>query len=496
MKKLNRVFSYIIVAILVTICSLASCAKADYGDNLVKNGGFELSQTNSLPDGWQIVPAYKGKGEAVSDETNKHEGRYSLKLTPNSKNTSEAFGIFQMLDVAGLKGKQVTIKGFVRTEGISGTAAILLDTGQENWVALPKDTGKEFVSFDKTLSLPNSISKAGLLLLVSGTKGSIWFDDVSVSIIQEAQTKESVKADITEEKNEYINKINSPGWQDSVYISPDGQELYFAYLPFVQKDFMDLYFKKISEKDVKERGPFRPGSHGKMNFETYLAVRKQDGTWSTPVNLNINSTYSLYSAKLSHDGKELYYAIRDFKGNYGADDIYVSRKLPDGSWTAPENLGPNINTKFREDTPCLTADGNTMYFARNEHETLGWEIMVSHRVDGQWIKATRLGEPINQAKPETTANYQPFITSDGNEFYFTRIQQLYLSRRQPDGSWGKPVSVFPNLPVSAHSSVTDDGKYLYILAAKDKESLKREHWTIWYSERKNDGSWGDPKPVD
>jgi len=127
---------------------------------------------------------------------------------------------------------------------------------------------------------------------------------------------------------------------------------------------------------------------------------------------------------------------------------------------------------------------------------LGWEIMVSHKTDDQWSKATRLGEPINQAKPETTANYQPFITADGKEFYFTRIQQLYMSRKQSDGSWGKPVSVFPKLPVSAHASVTDDGKYLYILAAKDKESLKREHWTIWYSERNKDGSWGEPKLVD
>ena len=96
---------------------------------------------------------------------------------------------------------------------------------------------------------------------------------------------------------------------------------------------MDLYFRKIAEKDVKSKGPIRPGSHGTMNFETYKVVRNKDGPWGKPVNININSTYSLYSAKLSFDGTELYYALRDYPGNYGGDDIYVSKKLPDGNWS-------------------------------------------------------------------------------------------------------------------------------------------------------------------
>jgi len=71
-----------------------------------------------------------------------------------------------------------------------------------------------------------------------------------------------------------------------------------------------------------------------------------------------------------------------------------------------------------------------------------------------------------------------------------------MSKKKPDGSWGKPIKVFPRLPVSGHASVTADGRYLYFLTVKDKKSLKREHWTIWYSERRKDGSWGKPKPVD
>ena len=63
-------------------------------------------------------------------------------------------------------------------------------------------------------------------------------------------------------------------------------------------------------------------------------------------------------------------------------------------------------------------------------------------------------------------------------------------------SWGKPARVFPKLLVSGHASVTADGRYLYLLTAKDEADLKRQRWIIVYSERQKDGNWGTPKPVD
>ena len=296
--------------------------------------------------------------------------------------------------------------------------------------------------------------------------------------------------------DEDVTKINTVGWQDSAFISPDGNELYFAYMPYAQKIFMDIYFGKVSEEEVQRRGPIRPGNHGNFNFDTYKAVKNEDGIWGIPTNLNINSDYSLYSAKLSYDGNELYYVIREYDKNYGADDIYVSKKLLDGTWSPPENLGPNINTPFREDHPSLSSDGQTLYFTRSEKEVLGIEIMVSRKVDGEWSKAEKLSQPINQPNAKNKANHQPFITYNGKELYFTRMMQLYVSEKQGDGTWGEPVSVFPNLEGSGHASVTADSRYLYFLTAKNKESLERYEWSFVYSEKQADGSWGEPKLVD
>jgi hypothetical protein len=463
----------------------------------VKVECFEQKSKGGLPAGWKIVPAYSGKGDAVLDKKNVHTGKYSLVLKPNKKNTAGPFGVFFMLPVNECKGRDLTISGYVATIALDGNpTGILLKTDKEYWVILPNDTGGKFVPFSNTFSIPESIPEASLLLLVNGICGQVWFDDLTITTGGVTTQGSAPNVETSPVDDPYLNRVNTPGWQDSVFIAPDGNDLYVAYLPYVQKDFLDIYFNRISEKDVKSRGPIRPGSHGHLNFETYKSVRKPDGTWGPLTNLNINSNYSLYSAKLSFDGKELYYAIRDYQGNLGGDDIYVSRLQSDGSWGPPVNLGPNINTKFREDTPCLSADGNTLYFARNEGETLGWEIMVSHRVNGKWTLAKKMGPPINEPNPKKTANYQPFITADGKEFYFTRIQQLYQSNLQPDDAWGTPKKVFPQLPVSGHASVTADGRYLYFLSVKDSDDLKREHWTVWYAERRQDGSWAEPRPVD
>ncbi|MFC2162297.1 hypothetical protein ACFLRF_01330 [Candidatus Altiarchaeota archaeon] len=293
-----------------------------------------------------------------------------------------------------------------------------------------------------------------------------------------------------------FTRINTVGWQDSVFISPDGNELYFAYMPYTQKTFMDLFFGRITEEDVVRRGPERPGNHGSMSFDTYVAARKGDGSWGTPANLNINSDHQLYSAKISFDGKELYYAIRDYDKNYGADDIYYSRKMPDGSWSPPENLGHNINTQYREDHPALSPDGQTLYFTRSRQEMLGIEIWAAKRVEGGWSKAVKLPEPVNQPNAFSKANHQPFMAAGGRTLYFTRMWKLHKSTLLDDGSWSEPEVVLPGLEVSGHASVTADGRRLYYITAKEHEAFIRHEWVVVYSEKREDGSWGEPIYVD
>jgi len=56
--------------------------------------------------------------------------------------------------------------------------------------------------------------------------------------------------------------------------------------------------------------------------------------------------------------------ITDHPDGYGGDDLFVSR-FEGESWTAPENLGPEINSDQYEYGPTVSPDGEYLYF--NSH---------------------------------------------------------------------------------------------------------------------------------
>jgi epidermal growth factor receptor substrate 15 len=62
--------------------------------------------------------------------------------------------------------------------------------------------------------------------------------------------------------------------------------------------------------------------------------------------------------------------------SYGKDgktglDIYRADMLPDGNFSQPVALGPNINTPYDEDYPYLHPDDKTFYFSSKGHKGMG-----------------------------------------------------------------------------------------------------------------------------
>ncbi len=50
-------------------------------------------------------------------------------------------------------------------------------------------------------------------------------------------------------------------------------------------------------------------------------------------------------------------------GGHGNSDLYVSFRSGDGVWTAPQNLGPEINSPYQEYCPSLSPDGKYFFFS-------------------------------------------------------------------------------------------------------------------------------------
>lgn len=55
--------------------------------------------------------------------------------------------------------------------------------------------------------------------------------------------------------------------------------------------------------------------------------------------------------------------MSDRPDGFGAYDLYISYNQG-GVWSRPQNLGPQINSKYHDFQPGLSADGKYFYFTR------------------------------------------------------------------------------------------------------------------------------------
>lgn len=152
--------------------------------------------------------------------------------------------------------------------------------------------------------------------------------------------------------------------------------------------------------------------------------------WSDPEKLDqaINSKSQEASACYSGANEEILYFSSDREGGFGGKDIYVVKRLPNGKWGEPMNLGESINTPYDEDAPFVDANGN-LYFASQGHATMGgFDIFVSPPT------SNGRGEPENIGYPINTPGDDIFFTinEEGNKAYFSServggygLQDLY-----------------------------------------------------------------------
>jgi Tol biopolymer transport system component len=147
-----------------------------------------------------------------------------------------------------------------------------------------------------------------------------------------------------------------------------------------------------------------------------------DGKWSKATRLpnTINSSGWEPSACLSQDESTMYFTSNR-EGGVGGTDIYIVKKLPDGSWSLPQNLGPQINTAGDEDSPSIQPDGKTLYFSSSGHKSMGgYDIFVTKYDEDkkQWSQPENVGYPINTAHDDLYFSW----SEDGKRVYFSSLR--------------------------------------------------------------------------
>jgi len=124
------------------------------------------------------------------------------------------------------------------------------------------------------------------------------------------------------------------------------------------------------------------------------------------LNSNVNSGFET-SGSISEEGEIIFFAS-ERAGGVGGTDLYMAKKLPNGLWAVPQNLGKTINTIYNEDFPHLSEDGKTLYFSSQGHSSMGGYDIFKSVYDAEnntWSEPQNLGYPINTSDDNYTISF-------------------------------------------------------------------------------------------
>lgn len=249
--------------------------------------------------------------------------------------------------------------------------------------------------------------------------------------------------------------LNTDGHDATISVSPDGQKLF-------------IYRDNFGDGQL---------------LESVLIGE----TWSEPALLgsDINTAAWETHATVSADGNTLLF-VSDRIGGVGKRDIYRCVKLPNGEWSRALNIGTQVNTPFDEEAPFLTADGKTLYFASNGHNTMGgFDVFFSKLgQDGEWGAPVSMGYPINTIDDDIF--FVPM--ADGRRAYYSSskdggygLKDIYLVD-MPDITEETQLAVLKGYVITPEGEELPDD--LRILVKNDKNAEVSE-----YRPRKRDGGY-------
>lgn len=196
---------------------------------------------------------------------------------------------------------------------------------------------------------------------------------------------------LLKEKDE--GTINTPDNEGTVCFDSRFKTMFFTRCPVMKKEY--------------------------LGCEIWMAEAANKEEWDEPV--KIEGLKPNDSVSIGHpatiDGKFLVF-VSDQAGGYGGKDLwYTEYDRKTEKWSAPKNMGPEINTKGNELFPTFSQLDGSLFFATDGRPGMGGlDIFKAKRVgeENKWTSPENMGTPVN-----SSSNDYALIEIDERNGFFT-----------------------------------------------------------------------------
>jgi outer membrane protein OmpA-like peptidoglycan-associated protein len=226
------------------------------------------------------------------------------------------------------------------------------------------------------------------------------------------------------------------------------------------KPFLDMYVSEVDKDQLKDPEFFNKKMNGKMhdgpasfsNNGTFMAFSRntvsdkskdkvvevqiyfssfKEGKWSKAQPFLLNDKgYSVGHPCLTPDGNTMYFTS-DMPGGYGGADIYRITKNDKGEWMSAENLGNKINTEGDELFPFIETKNQVFFFTSNGRFGMGGlDVFICGISGNGFTPVYNAGYPMN-------TRYDDFAVVMDD-----KLEKGYFSSNRAGGSGGDDIYSF------------------------------------------------------
>ncbi len=199
---------------------------------------------------------------------------------------------------------------------------------------------------------------------------------------------------------------------------------------------------------ASKRNRIQRGMYEYINEDLYVS-RNENGQWSKAEPLTeINSLYNEGTPCVTKDGQTMYFIRCESPEGMGSCDIFQATINDEGKWGNIKNLGTNVNSAYWESHPSLSITGDTLYFTSDRPEGFGSNDIYYTYKDkaGKWQPAINMGPTINTRGSDMSPFHHPvydvlYFSSNAHLLNFGNFD-LYKANKV-DGVWQEPKNIGP-----------------------------------------------------